>query len=38
VLIGFPYHLLISNVDASAEVDLEIMLQRTKLAKLKPCR
>ena len=35
--IGFPYHLLICNVDASAEVDLEIMLQETKLAEFQPC-
>lgn len=38
MLIGFPYHLLISNVDASAEVDLEIMLQETKLAEFKHCQ
>lgn len=38
MLIGFPYHLLISNVDASTEVDLEIMLQETKLAEFKYCQ
>jgi hypothetical protein len=37
-MIGFPYHLLVSSVEASAEVDLEIMLQETKLAEFKPCR
>lgn len=38
MLIGSPYHLLISNVDDSAEVDLEITLQKTKLAEFKPCQ
>jgi len=38
VLIGFPYHLLISNVDAIEKVDLEIMLQEAKLAEFKPCQ